>query len=124
MRRQTFGAAGNDERDRAAQRIACTDGLDVCEHCVAARSLDHAVEAHDRHRRKPVRLRFARIVGRQRAIGRDHEVGAEQEIRLPRQSALDAIGKKSDGARARGGEHQRGDQHRKLAGAPVAAQHP
>jgi hypothetical protein len=56
-------------------------------------------------------LRFGRVRVGQRPIAGDHQIGTEQKIRLFRQTKLDAVGEKSDGADARHRQHERRDQY-------------
>ncbi len=115
---------GSPSSDRAAQRIAGADRLDVGEHRIATGArpagLHHAVEPDRRHDSEPARARLARKLVRQRPVAGQQQIRAEQHIGLPRQRALDAIGEKPDGADAGDREDQRGEQHRQFAGAPVA----
>ena len=126
-RDDALGPAGTHEPDGAAQRITGGDGLDVGEDRAAARiagrALDHAVELDHRCRVEAAPSRFLRERLRQRPVAGDHQVGAQQKIRLPRQRRLDAIGEERDGAHTCHRQHQRGDEHGQLTGAPVAPEH-
>ncbi len=126
-RRATCGIVRVEQRDRSAQRVSRADRLDVGEHRVAAvgarSALHHAVEADRGHDGEPARARLGRERIRQRPIGGDQQVGAEQHVRLARERALDPVREQSHRPDARHREHQRREQHRELAGAPVAAKH-
>ena len=129
LRRRAAHVGGIDQQNRTAQRITRSDRLHVGQHRAAggrigAVTLHHAVELERRGGHEAAPRRFARERWRQRPVAGDQHIGAEQQVCLARERPLHAIREKPDGANARDREHHRRDQHRELARAPVARQHP